>query len=148
VNNSRALAFQGGVEVQAYVWRWANLDEDAVASKWYADEDQWLLTFYPVGNGLLVFSVRLQNGNYASLEYPIPNSSYLRTWVLLRANYVPGQGLRLFWNGRLVAQRAALAVAIVSGSQPVHVGDAGPGTVWSRVRGRIDEVRIRVPSRP
>ena len=145
VNNSRDLAFQRGVEVEAFVWRWANVDEDAVASKWYGAEDQWLLTFYPVGNGLLIFSVRLQNGSYAAVEYPIPNRSYLQTWVHVGARYVPGQGLRLFWNGRLAAQRPVPPIAVVSGSQPVHIGDAGPGTIWSRFRGRIDEVRIRVP---
>jgi len=148
VHNSRALAFPQGVEVEAFVWRAANVDEDAVASKWYGAQDQWLLTFYPVGNGLLLFSVRLQDGSYASVEYQIPDPGYLRTWVRVGASYVPGQGLRLFWNGRLVVQRAALPVAFASGSQPVHVGDAGPGTAWSRFRGRIDELRIRPPNRP
>jgi hypothetical protein len=148
VNNSRALAFPQGVEVEAFVWRAANVDEDAVASKWYGAQDEWLLTFYPDGNGLLLFSVRGQDGSYASAEYPIPSPAYLRTWVRVGASYGPGQGLRLFWNGRLVAQAAAPPVPMASGSQPVHIGDAGPGTDWSRFHGRIDELRIRPPGRP
>lgn len=153
VPNSGALNFQTRVVVSALVRRETNQGEDAILSKWYG-EDQWLLTLYPDGHGLLIFTVRLVDGAYASLEYPIPDDGYLGKWVHVGARFevirdprIPSEGhglLRLYWQGRLVGERTVDAerLHLRASTSPIHVGDAGVGTPWSRFHGRIDEVRI------
>ncbi|HEX9724085.1 MAG TPA: CARDB domain-containing protein [Vicinamibacteria bacterium] len=145
VEDSRWLSFGRGVTVQALVRRESNTNEDAIASKWHGGQDQWLLTFYPDGSGLLVFTVRLQNGTYATLEYPIPTTSYLGSWVQVGARFDRNDGLRLYWNGQQVGYEQTEGQGMASGRNPIHVGDAGPGAPWSRFGGQIDEVRIGPP---
>ena len=145
VEDSRWLSFGRGVTVQALVRRESNTNEDAIASKWHGGQDQWLLTFYADGNGLLVFTVRLQNGTYATLEYPIPTTSYLGSWVQVGARFDRNDGLRLYWNGQQVAYQPAVGQGMTSGRNPIHIGDAGPGAPWSRFGGQIDEIRIGPP---
>ena len=128
--------------VEARVRRAVNEDEDAIVGKWFG-EDQWLLTLYPDGNGRAIFSVRLQDGSYQSVEYLIPDTDYLGTWAHVAATYEPGR-IRLYWQGRLVADRIFVGM-MARGGNLLHVGDAGAGTSWSRFRGRIDEVRIWRP---
>jgi murein DD-endopeptidase MepM/ murein hydrolase activator NlpD len=149
VDHSGHLRFTGGVTLEADVWREANADEDAIVGKW-ADQNQWLLTLYADGEGKLVFSLRLADGAYARVEYGIPDSSYLGRWVHVAAAYDPRDGLRLYWDRRLVAQKLAADLEaeghaledrrIARGGAPIHVGDAG--NPWSRFRGRIDEVKV------
>jgi len=142
VENSRLLSFGGSVMVQALVRRESNANEDAIASKWRGGQDQWLLTFNRAGNGLLVFAIRLRDGTYASLEYPIPTNSYLGSWVQVAARFERNDGLRLYWNGQQVAYRGPLGQGMASGRNPIHIGDAGPGATRSRFGGQVDEIRI------
>ena len=130
------------------------LDEDAIASKWYG-KDQWLLTFYPNGpngHGKLIFTIVLQDGTYETVEYHIPSEDYLGKWVHVAASYdiidesplqVYGL-LRLYWSTSLVATRRVDSpwLALRASNRPIHVGDAGIGTVWSRFQGDIDELKI------
>ena len=146
--------FGGGVAVSAVVRRDSNVGEDAILSKWYA-EDQWLLTFYPLEHGRLIFSVRLEDGTYASIEYSLPDDEYLRQWFDVAAVYeMIEEGpndtfgrLRLFWAGRLVGEKRVDGplLSLWPSLAPIHVGDAGPGTSWSRFDGGIDDVRIWRP---
>jgi murein DD-endopeptidase MepM/ murein hydrolase activator NlpD len=143
VNNGERLP-RTELVVEARVRRIDNVDEDAIVSKWYA-EDQWLLTLYPGGNGSVVFSVRLEDGSYQELVYPIPDTDYLGQWVHVAGRYEEGR-VRLYWQGRLVAERFFTG-RMARGLGAVHVGDAGAGTSWSRFRGLIDEVRIWRPAK-
>jgi len=140
VGRSQYLSFRRGVTVEAFIWRRANENEDAIASKWYGWGDQWLLTFYADGDGRLVFGVRLRDRTYASVEYSPDDASYLQNWVHVAATY-DGLGLlRLYWNGELVAETLAEGQGLGPGNRPIHIGDAGPD--WSRFDGEIDEVQI------
>jgi murein DD-endopeptidase MepM/ murein hydrolase activator NlpD len=143
VNNSRYLP-RTALAVEARVWRAANKDEDAIVSKWFG-QDQWLLTLYPDGNGMAIFSVRLEDGSYESIEYLIPDADYLGQWVHVAARYERGR-MRLYWQGKLVGERF-FSGRMARGLSLVHVGDAGGGTFWSRFQGLIDEVRIWRPQR-
>ena len=133
------LFYRTAFAAEAMIWRRANEDEDAVLGKWYG-EDQWLLTVYPGGSGKAIFSVRLEDGSYQTAEYPIPEPGYLGTWVHIAATYEPGR-IGLYWRGRLVAERR-FGGRMARGGSPIHIGDAGSGTWWSRFRGRIDKVRV------
>jgi len=144
VANSRLVnVFAYGLAVEAQIRRETNDDEDAVVGKWYLP-DQWLLTVYPDGNGLLIFTVRLQDGTYESLKYPIPDDGYLGRWVRVGARAEAPGWLRLYWERRLVAQKlvGTRLIPLAPGDSPIHVGDAGIGTWWSRFHGSIDNVRI------
>jgi|GEM_PF-6298807 len=136
---SESLNFSRGLTVEAFVQRTANTNEDAVVSKWYGN-DQFLLTFYSQGNGLLVFSVKLPSGDYATVEYAIPNTSYLQDWVRVAATYDGRGRLGLYWNGQKVAQKVVAGRGMAAGGIPIHIGDAN--NTWSRFNGKIDEVRI------
>jgi hypothetical protein len=135
--------FRRGLAIEAHIRRVAKEGEDAIVGKWFG-EDQWLLTVYPDGNGLLIFSVRLADGTYASVEHPIPDDGYLGRWVRVGARAEPTGWLRLYWEGKLVAQKRlpASLLHLAPSDSPIHVGDAGVGTSWSRFRGQIDELRI------
>ena len=166
VNNSHRLTFHDGVTVEAFINRLMNEDEDAIASKWYFGDDQWLLTVYPEGWGKLIFTVRLSDGSYATVDYPIPDLRYLGyqqdKWVHVAASYDPWDGLRLYWDEELVAQKIASDLEaeghglsdrfMIQSDNYVHIGDAN--NEWSRFMGRIDEVKIwgthamRSPPRP
>jgi hypothetical protein len=143
IPGSELLDFSiSGLTVEASVMRFLNTNEDAVISKWYAP-DQFLLTFYSDGNGRLVFSVGFSDGTYGSVEYAIPDTSYLEQWVRVSATYARfriGSRLQLFWNGQRVAGRFFLFKRMASGNIPIHIGDAN--NEWSRFNGSIDEVRI------
>jgi len=147
VNRSRGVTFRRGVAVEAWVWRRSNAGEDAIVSKWYGGEDQWLLTIYPDRSGKLIFTVRLEDGTseglYKSLEHFLPDERYLNTWVHVAALYQPEQGLRLYWDRTLVGSTPPLYREIKRGRQPIHVGDAS--NEWSRFDGRIDDVKVWVP---
>ena len=153
VENSQFLS--GNVfAVEAEIWRAGNESEDAIVSKWFGG-DQWLLTLYQDGNGKLIFTVRLADGHYATVDHLLPNRSYLQKWARVAARYSPDEGLMLFWNGQLVAQMLASDLeaeghsredrAIAWGEQSIHVGDAN--NTWSRFEGRMDEVTIWLDSR-
>jgi len=152
VENSRYLSGGDSLALEADVWRADNASEDAIVSKWFGG-DQWLLTFYPDGSGKLIFTVSLADGHYANVDYLLPDASYLGRWAHVAARYSPEAGLMLFWNRQLVAQSLASDLeaeghsledrAITRGDQPIHVGDAN--NVWSRFRGRIDDVKVWSP---
>ncbi len=147
--------FRGGVAVSAVVRRDSNADEDAILSKWYL-EDQWLLTIYASGHGSVIFSVRLEDGTYRSVGYDLPDDEYIGEWSEVAAAYEVVQEepsgkfgrLQLFWRGRLVAEERVdgSLLSLWPSSGPIHVGDAGPGTSWSRFHGAIDGVRIWRPA--
>lgn len=137
--NSQSLNFPTGITVEAFVQRSSNVNEDAIASKWYGG-DQFLLTFYPEGNGRLVFSVQHSNGTYSSVEYAIPNTSYLNDWVRVAATYNGNGRLQLYWNGKKVVEKLVSGSGMASGGMPLHIGDAN--NAWSRFNGKIDEVKI------
>ena len=146
-SNSESLDFANGVAVRAMVRRRANVDEDAILSKWYVD-DQWLLTFYPGGNGQLIFTVRLADGRYVTVSHLPPDPSYLGRWVRVAASYeivAEEYGmLRLYWGDALVAEQRVdgAVLTLRETSKPIHVGDAGIGTPWSRFDGDIDDIQI------
>jgi hypothetical protein len=126
VNDGAALDFSHGVRVAARVRRAANVDEDAVAGKWGWNTDQWLLTFYPGGNGSLRFGVRFSDGTGGEVHYSLPDTSYLGAWVDVEASYAPAEGLTLSWNGAVVARdRSVAGRTIAEGPQPIQVGEAG-----------------------
>ena len=152
VAGSETRGFENGVVVSAMVRRDTNKSEDAILSKWYGG-DQWLLTFYPGGAGRLIFTVRLGTGAYVSAEYLLPDENYLERWAQVDARYDivvnesssgPHGLLRLYWGGVLVASRRVedQPLGLWPSRSRIHVGDAGPGTSWSRFQGAIDEVRI------
>jgi murein DD-endopeptidase MepM/ murein hydrolase activator NlpD len=150
-SNSESLGFANGVAVRAMVRRKANADEDAILSKWYAD-DQWLLTFYPSAHGQLIFTVRLADGRYVTVSHLPPDPSYLGQWVRVAASYeivdeLPYERygmLRLYWGDALVAEQRVdgAVLTLRPTNKPIHVGDAGIGTPWSRFDGDIDDVQI------
>lgn len=143
IPGSELLDFSiSGLTAEASIMRASNMNEDAVISKWYG-ADQFLLTFYPEGNGRLIFTVRFSDGTYGSVEYAIPDTSYIGQWVRVSATYSRckiGSWLQLFWNGQIVDRRFFFLKAMTSGGIPIHIGDAN--NEWSRFDGRIDEVRI------
>ena len=143
--------FREGVAVSAQIRRDRNVNEDAIVSKWF-NQDQWLLTFYWSGHGNLRFSVRLSDGSYVDLDYSLPDDDYLGNWFDVAASYETEDlgplgslgRLRLYWGGWLVATKEVVGpdVSLWSSDNPIHVGDAGPGVSWSRFDGAIDDVRI------
>ena len=149
VGNSDRLRFLRGVAAEAFIARDSNEGEDAIVTKWYGT-DQWLLTVYPDRKGKLIFTVRLRDETYATVDYMIPDSRYRRNWVHVAASYSPWDGLRLYWDEELVAQKIAADLEaeghrlrdrfIISGNNYIHVGDAN--NEWSRFLGRIDNVKI------
>lgn len=143
IPGSELLDFSiSGLTVEASVMRASNTNEDAVISKWYG-ADQFLLTFYPEGNGRLIFTVRFSDGTYGSVEYVIPDTNYLGQWVRVSATYARhkiGSKLQLFWNGLRVDRRFFPWKVMASSGIPTHIGDAN--NEWSRFNGMIDEVRI------
>jgi hypothetical protein len=151
--DSGDIAFSYGVAVDAWVWRDANVDEDAIVSKWYGP-DQWLLNFFPEGNGKLVFTVRTRNGSYHRVEYLVPELDYLEHWVHVAASYeVVGGRLRLYFDHRLVAEARIEGTTpdeflLYQTLVPIHVGTAGRTASWSRFNGRIDNVRIWIMNAP
>jgi hypothetical protein len=150
VPNSSTLRFLRGVTVEADIMRFLNTNEDAVVSKWTSGGDQWLLTLYADGDGKLSFSVLLRNGIYANVDYTIPDLRYLENWVHVAASYDPSDGLRLYWDKELVAQKLASDLEaegyslgdrfVIRGNSEIHVGDANND--WSRFLGRIDNLKI------
>ena len=144
IEESAALELRTGLQVEALIHRESNRSEDGIAGRWYG-EDQWLLTLYPEGSGRLVFSVRLEDGRYHSVSYSPPDESYLRSWVHVAARYDAASGLSLHWNGSRVASLALRGKLLAPATKPIHIGDSGND--WSRFHGRIDDVRISVPSR-
>jgi len=151
--DSGDIAFSYGVAVEAWVWREANLDEDAIVSKWYGP-DQWLLNFVALGNGKLDFTVRTRDGEYHRVEYWIPDTDYLQRWVHVAASYEAlGGRLRLYFNRRLVAEETVEgnspeAYLLYQTAVPVHVGTAGPTAWWSRFKGLIENVRVWIMNVP
>lgn len=132
-----------GITTEAWIWRESNNSEDAIAGQWYGNQDQWLLTIYPEGYGKLIFTIRLNDGTYETVDYMIPDSSYLRTWVHVAASYSISEGLLLYWDRKEVAFKPVLFKDIAQTSRPIHIGDAG--NEWSRFHGRIDDVKIWIP---
>jgi hypothetical protein len=107
--DSGDVDFPGGVAVAAWIKREANADEDAILSKWYGG-DEWLLSFWPEGNGRLGFTVRLEANEgddpCERIEYLIPNDACLGQWVHVAAAYSTlNTRLRLCWHGRFVAEK-------------------------------------------
>ena len=143
VVNSEWLRFPSGVGVEALVWRENNSQEDPIIGKWGEDE-QWLLTILPEGNGRLLFTVHLSGDRYASVEYDIPDPGYLRSWVHVAATYTRQEGLTLYWQSRPVARLEPSQIPagrfIGPGRSPIRIGDAGPNR--SRFLGRLDSVRV------
>jgi murein DD-endopeptidase MepM/ murein hydrolase activator NlpD len=139
VEGSESVALGGRLRMEAFIWRESDDGEDAIASQWYGG-DRWLLTLYPEGNGRLIFTVRLSNGDYASVDYLLPDCDYLKRWVHVAATYDPAYGLRLYWNGTQVARNETVSDGLAPAGPLLHIGDAGNG--WSRFHGRIDQVRI------
>jgi hypothetical protein len=137
--DSQSLNFSNGLTLEAFVRRSSNTNEDAIASKWYGT-DQFLLTFSGESKGRLIFSVRHSNGTRSSVEYAIPNTSYLQDWVRVAATYNGSGRLRLYWNGKKVAEKLVSGRGMASGSNKIRIGDAGNN--WSRFNGKIDEVKI------
>ena len=133
------LNFGSGITVEAFIRRNTNGNEDAIVSKW-SFGDQFLLTFYPAGNGRLSFSVRSAAGIYGSIDYNLPDLTYLAEWVHVAATYDGAGNFRLYWNGTLVASSLAPISGMAAGSAPIHIGDANNS--WSRFGGGIDEVKI------
>jgi hypothetical protein len=145
VQGSAGVTFATGLRVDTRFLRRSNGSEDTLASKWYAGGDQWLLTFYPGGAhgaGRLLFAVNFQDGTGVLLEHSPVTSAYLNTWVEVSARYDPAAGAQLYWDGGLVDSEAVVGRAVRSGSAPIQVGAAGPGTTWSRFDGVLDDVRI------
>jgi murein DD-endopeptidase MepM/ murein hydrolase activator NlpD len=151
VNNSQRLPFSSnGIILETLIRRYENEDEDAVLSKWYNEQDEWLLTFYPDVWGKLIFVVRLSDGSYTEVDYLLPDAEYLGPWAHVAARYDPWDGIRLYWDGELVAQKIVSDLEaeghgvgdrlVLRGSNFIHVGDAG--NEWSRFKGQIDNVRI------
>ena len=134
-----AVSFPNGLTLEAFVRRDSNNSEDCVLSKWYGN-DQFLLTFYPEGHGKLIFSIRFADLTTGNLTYSVPDSVYLGEWVHVAATYNGSGRLRLFWNGKLVAEDTFASTGMAAGSNPIHVGDAGNS--WSRFDGAIDEVKV------
>jgi hypothetical protein len=139
-----------GVAVSALVRRDTNTGEDAIVSKWFG-VDQWLLTFYPGGNGKLIFTVKLAT-EYEGVEYLIPDSHYLGEWTHVAALYQSGF-LRLYFDGILVAKHQVPYVdpeelRLGPSARRIHVGDAGPGVVWSRFDGQIDDLKVWIVTLP
>ena len=133
------LNFGTGITVEAFVRRDTNAGEDSIVSKWYYG-DQFLLTFYPTGNGQLFFSVRSPAGTYGNIAYNIPDNTYLGEWVHVAGTYDGAGNFRLYWNGTQVASSLVSVSGMASGSVPIRVGDAN--NPWSRFDGAIDEVKI------
>jgi murein DD-endopeptidase MepM/ murein hydrolase activator NlpD len=149
VDDSAQVHFSNGFAVEAAAWRASNEGEDAIAGQWYSGADQWLLTFYPDGNGKLIFTVRLADGSYETVDHLIPDCPYLGTWTRIAARYDPrDDGLRLYWNGRQVAKRVVRGRGLFASERSIEIGHAGPE--WSRFLGRIDNLRIwrQRPPRP
>ena len=96
-----------------------------------------------MSSAIFIFTVRLEDGEYASVDYLIPDCTYLNSWAQVAARYDPRYGLRLYWNGSQVAKKRVRARGMARGNKPIHLGDAG--NEWSRFHGRIDEVRIWEP---
>jgi len=150
VNNSHGLKFHDGVTVEAFIARMSNENEDAIITKWYFNDDQWLLTMYPEGRGKLIFTVHLKDGSYATVDYLIPDLRYRENWVQVAASYDPWDGLRLYWDEELVAQKIASDLEaeghrlsdrfMIESDNYVHIGDAN--NQWSRFMGPIDDVNI------
>jgi hypothetical protein len=136
---SSGLSFGSGLTIEAFVRRDTNTGEDAIVSKWYGG-DQFLLTFYPNGNGRLQFFVRGAAGTSGSVIYDVPNTVYLGEWVHVAATYDGAGSFRLYWNGALVASSFVTISGMAGGSIPIRIGDAN--NTWSRFDGGIDEVKI------
>ncbi len=156
VANSRDLDLASGFIIDAWVWREQNADEDVVVGKWYGWQDQWLLTFHADWHGRLVFVVNLEDWGSLGVQHWMPDTSYLGRWIRIGATYSPCRAspisprfavcgtLRLYLDGRLVdvLPLSAALPPLAQGSQPVRIGDIGPGTGWTRFHGRIDQLRI------
>jgi len=132
-----------GVQVEAMVRRESNVTEDGIAGRWDG-EGQWRLGFVGEGTSVLEFVVRLEDGTSASLRYALPDDRYLGTTVHVAASYDMERGMRLFWNGGLVASSKTGGKRLAATASPIRVGDAGDPT--SRFDGRITKVTISAPA--
>lgn len=156
---SAGLDVRNGFQFDLWVRRTPSvLDnvEDAILGQWddQVHGQQWLVTMRKIfiGNGVfldeLVFQVRLEGPNGAG---ELVTARYVNPlcpqpgWVRLSGKYDPEDGLRLYWDRRLVARAEAPPGArLIAAASPLRIGSkTALGIPFiDRFRGDIDEVRV------